>query len=434
MAVTNIGILILFGTFVIFLLTRVPISFALAFSSLLTCLYMKINVFTVLQKMVSGMNSYTLLAIPFFLLCGEIMNQGGISGKIVTFANSCVGHWHGGVAQVNVLSSMLFGGISGSPVADCASLGPFEIKLMTDSGYDNDYSIALTVASSCQATLIPPSHNMVIYALVAGSSVSVGGLLMGGLVPGIILGIALMIYVYFNARHNKYPRGRKFTAKERWVAFRDGFFGLLTAVIIVVGVCGGICTATESAAVACVYAFIITFFVYREVPFKAIFKILRKTLKTLAMVLALMSTAQVFSYLMAYLKVPALITGYLIQLSDSKVVILLLINLMLLFLGCIMDMAPLIVICTPILLPVVQNFGMSATQFGILLILNLSIGLCTPPVGCALYVGCAVGKGKMGNVAKAMLPMYSVMIIVLIIVTFVPKLSLWLPALIGYIT
>ena len=433
MAVTNIAIIILFGSLVIFLLSRVPISFALAFSSLITCIYMKINVFTVLQKMVSGMNSYTLLAIPFFLLCGEIMNQGGISSKIVKFANACVGHWHGGVAQVNVLSSMLFGGISGSPVADCASLGPFEIKLMTDSGYDNDYSIALTVASSCQATLIPPSHNMVIYALVAGS-VSIGGLLMGGLVPGIILGLALMVYVYINARKNNRARGRKFTTREKWVAFRDGFFGILTAVIIVVGVCGGICTATESAAVACIYAFIITFFVYREVPLRAIFKIFRKTLNTLAMVLALMSTAQIFSYLMAYLKVPALITNYLINLSDSKIVILLLINIMLLLLGCIMDMAPLIVICTPILLPVVQNFGMSALQFGVIMILNLSIGLCTPPVGCALYVGCSVGKGKMGKVAKEMLPMYAVMIIVLMLVTFIPELSLWLPRMIGYAT
>ena len=433
MAASSIGTIILFCSFLVFLLSRVPISFALAFSSLLTCLYMKINVFTVLQKMVSGMNSYTLLAIPFFLLCGEIMNQGGISQKIVKFANACVGYWHGGVAQVNVLSSMLFGGISGSPVADCASLGPFEIKLMTDCGYDRDFSIALTVASSCQATLIPPSHNMVIYALVAGS-VSIGGLLMAGLVPGILLGCALMIYVYLNAKLHNMPRGPKFTGKEKWNTFRDGFLGILTAVIIVVGVCGGICTATESAAIACVYAFIITFFVYRDVPIKTILKIFRKTLNTLAMVLALMSTAQVFSYLMAYLKVPALITNALLQLSSNKIVILLLINIMLLGLGCIMDMAPLIVICTPILLPVVQNFGMTPIQFGVMIILNLSIGLCTPPVGCALYVGCSVGKGKMGTIAKEMIPMYSVMILVLLLVSFVPEISLWLPRLLGYTT
>lgn len=431
---TNAAILLLFGSLFVFLLCRVPIAFSLAFSSLLTCLFSGINILTILQKMVSGMNSFTLLAIPFFLLCGEIMNQGGISEKIVKFANAYVGHWHGGVAQVNVMSSMLFGGISGSPVADCASLGPFEIKLMKDSGYDGPFSTALTVASSCQATLIPPSHNMVIYALVAGSSVSIGALLMAGLVPGLILGIALMVYVYINARVNHRPRGPKFTTKEKLHALVDAFFALLTVIIIVVGVCGGICTATESAAVACVYAFIITFFVYRTVPFKAFFKICRKTLNTLAMVLALMSTAQIFSYLMAYLKVPTLITNALLSLSDNKVVIFLLINLALLLLGCIMDMAPLIVICTPILLPVVQSFGMNAIQFGVVMILNLSIGLCTPPVGCALFVGCSVGREKMGAVSKQLLPMFTVMIIVLILVTFVPALSMTLPNLIGYTT
>ncbi len=432
MTSANIAIVLLLGSLVLFLACRVPISFSLAFSSLLTAMYLKLNLFTILQKMVSGMESYTLLAIPFFILCGEIMNQGGISEKIVKLANAMVGHWHGGVAQVNVLASMLFGGISGSPVADCASLGPLEIKMMEDSGYEKDFSVALTVASSCQATLIPPSHNMVIYALAVGSGVSIGGLLMAGLTPGILLGLFLMVYVFFYAKKHNCPRGKKFTTRERLIVFRDGFFAILTAIIIIVGVCGGICTATESAAVACVYAFIVTFFVYRQAPLRQLGKIFRKTLATLAMVLALMSTAQVFSYMLAYLKIPAIITRALLGVSSNQIVVMLLINLMLLLLGCIMDMAPLIIICTPVLLPVAQSFGMTPIQFGVLMILNLSIGLCTPPVGSALFVGCSVGKSKMAAVSKALLPMYGVMLVVLLLVTFVPQLTMWLPALIGY--
>lgn len=429
MSTTIIASYILFGSCLIMLIFRMPISFTLGFSSLLAAWYLDLNMLTICQKMVSGMQSFPLLAIPFFILCGEIMGQGGISEKIINLAKALVGHWHGGVAEVNVLASMLFGGISGSPCADCASLGPLEIKLMLDSGYDKDFAVALTVASSCQATLIPPSHNMVIYALVAGAGVSIGALLMAGLLPGLVLGFAMMIYVYIIARKNNYPRGRKYSMKERVSVIRDGFFGLLTAVIIVVGVSGGICTATESSAVAVVYSFFITFFVYKKIPFKKICPILRNVLSTLAMVLALMSTAQIFSYMLAYLRIPAMITDVLLSFSSNKIVILLLVNLMLLVLGCIMDMAPLIIICTPVLLPVVAVFGMSPVQFGVVMILNLSIGLCTPPVGSALFIGCAIGKVSMSSATKALLPMYGVMILVLILVTFIPQLSMWLPNL-----
>lgn len=421
---------LLIGSLVAMLVLRMPISFALGFSSILTALYLDLNLLTLCQKMVSGMQSFSLLAIPFFLLAGEIMGQGGISQKMVNVANVLVGRFRGGLAYVNCLGSMFFGGISGSPVADVSSLGVIEVDMMEKAGYDKDFSVAVTVASACQATLIPPSHNMVIYALAAGSGVSIGKLLLAGAVPGVMLGLGLMVLTFIFSRMRNFPRGEKVTLREAVRIFADGFLGLLTAAIIIVGVTAGVCTATEAAAVACVYAFIITFFVYREIPLSAMKKILRNTLSTLSMVMALMATAQMFSYLLAYLRIPAMLTELLMNISSNPAVILLLINFLLLFLGCIMDMAPLIIICTPVLLPVVTQLGMSPIQFGVLLILNLSIGLCTPPVGSALFVGCSVGKISMSKATKAMLPFYLVMVAVLLLVTFVPQFSTVLPDLI----
>lgn len=427
---TMVASWLLIGSLVVMLVLRMPISFALGFSSIVTALYLNLNLLTLCQKMVSGMQSFSLLAIPFFLLAGEIMGQGGISQKMVDVANVLVGRFRGGLAYVNCLGSMFFGGISGSPVADVSSLGVIEVDMMEKGGYDKDFSVAITVASACQATLIPPSHNMVIYALAAGSGVSIGKLLLAGAVPGVMLGVGLMVLTFIFSRIRNFPRGEKVTLREAVRIFADGFLGLLTAVIIIGGVTAGVCTATEAAAVACVYAFFITFFVYREIPLKAMKKILRNTLSTLSMVMALMATAQMFSYLLAYLRIPAMLTNLLMNISSNPVVILLLINFLLLFLGCIMDMAPLIIICTPVLLPVVTQLGMSPIQFGVLLILNLSIGLCTPPVGSALFVGCSVGKISMAKATKAMLPFYLVMVVVLLLVTFVPQLSTVLPDLV----
>ena len=417
----SIAIAIMLGSFIILLMLRMPISFTLGISSALTALYLNIPLATVFQRMVSGVQSFSLLASPFFILAGEIMGQGGISRRLIALANACVGWMRGGLAQVNILASMFFGGISGSAVADTSSIGSILIPMMTDSGYDKDFSVAVTVTSSCQGVMIPPSHNMILFAMAAGGGVSIGQLF--------ILGIALMIMTAIIARKRNYPKGRVLSVKEIWKVTKDALLGLMTCIIIVGGVIFGWFTATESAAVAVVYAFIITFFVYREIPLRQFGNILRKSLRTIAMVMALIATASMFGWLLAYLKIPAMVTTALLGISTNKIVILLLINVMCLILGCIMDMGPLILILTPILLPVATQLGMEPVQFGAMLILNLAIGLCTPPVGAALFAGCSIGRIKIEHATKACLPFYAMMILVLMLVTFVQPISMFVPHL-----
>ena len=419
---------ILIGSFLALLILRVPITFTLFASSVVTAVYLKIPLMSIVQRMVSGVNSFSLLAIPFFILSGEMMSRGGISRRLIAFSNALIGRVRGGLAQVNCLASMFFGGISGSAVADVSSIGTMLIPMMKQKGYDDDFSVGVTVTSACQGVIIPPSHNMIIFTLAAGGGVSVGKMFMGGVLPGITLGVALMIISYVIAVKRNYPKEKRFTFKEVLTVTKDAILGLLTMVIIIGGVVSGVFTATESAAVACVYAFIITFFVYREISLKEFPVILLNTLRTLAMVMSLIAAANAFGWLLAYLRIPAAVTSFLLGLSHNLVVLLLLINLMLLLLGCIMDMAPLIIITTPILYPVLVNgLHMDPVQFGIILILNLSIGLCTPPVGSALFVGCAVGKISIEKAAKGMLPFYLAMIAVLLLVTFVPAVSLTIP-------
>lgn len=425
----TIAITILLAVFIGLMLIRVPIAFCLGISSLVTAAYMQIPLITMFQRMVSGVQNFSLVAIPFFIIAGEIMGQGGITDRIIEFATLLVGRVRGGLAHVNVLASMFFGGVSGSAVADVSSIGAVLIPVMERSGYDKDFSVSITVTSACQGTIIPPSHNMVIYAMAAGSGVSIGKMFMAGYIPGVLLGVMLMILCAFYAIRRNYPKGRKYTLKEAWQIVKGAFWSLMTAVIIIVGVCTGICTATESAALACVYAFFLTFIVYRDLPLKAFFPILKKSLRTMGMVISLLATASAFGWLLAALNVPSMITNALLSVSDNKIVLLLLINLLLLALGCIMDMAPLIVICTPILLPVCQSFGMSPYQFGIMILLNLAIGMCTPPVGVVLFAGCSVSKMKIEEVMKSILPFYGAMIVTLLLVTFVPALSEFLPSL-----
>lgn len=425
----NFAIILLLGTFIVLLFLEIPITFTLILSSIVTALYLKIPLMAVVQQMVQGVKSFSLLAIPFFIIAGEMMGQGGISRRLILFSNLIVGRIRGGLAQVNCLASMFFGGISGSAVADVSSIGTILIPMMKEKGYDEDFSVGITVTSACQGVIIPPSHNMIIYSLAAGG-VSVGRLFLGGFIPGIMLGVALMIISYIFAIKRNYPKERRFTLKEAVVITKDALLGLLTAIIIMGGVVSGVFTATESAAVAAIYAFIITFFVYREIPLRAFKGILYSSLKTLAMVMALIAAASSFGWLMAYLRIPALATQALLSISHSKVVLLLLINLLLLLLGMIMDMAPLILITTPILYPVVVGtLGMSPIHFGIMLILNLAIGLTTPPVGSALFVGCAIGRIRMEKVVKTMLPMWLAMVAVLMLITFVPEITMAIPNL-----
>lgn len=429
MSTSAIAILLLVGGFIALIILRVPIPIALVASTAVTMIYLDLPLMTMVQQMAKSINSFSLMAVPFFILAGEIMGAGGISDKIVDFANAIVGRFRGGLACVNCLDSMFFGGISGSAVADVSSLGSIVIPTMVKSGYGRDFSVALTVTTSCQGVLIPPSHNMIFFALAAGG-VSVGKLFLGGAIPGILLGFALMAYSLFISVKRNYPKGEAMGLKQILLVTKDAIIALFTAIIIMGGVTLGWFTATESAAIACIYAFLISMFVYKKLKWKDIPRILGNVVNTLCLSFSLIAAAGAFGYVLAFLKVPALLTNFLLSITDNRIILLLLINLMLLFLGCIMDMAPIIFIVTPILLPVVTALGMDPVHFGVMMIFNLAIGLCTPPVGSALFVGCAVGKSSIERVTKELLPMYAVMITCLLLVTFVPALSTWLPNLI----
>ncbi|WP_147615038.1 TRAP transporter large permease [Treponema pectinovorum] len=427
----TVAMWLLLGSFVVFILLRMPVIFAIAVSSCITLFYVNIPLMSFIQQMGKGVDSFSLMAIPFFILAGEIMGAGGISDRLLQAANVIVGRFRGGLSYVNVLASMFFGHLSGSAVADVSSLGSIEIPMMEKGGYDKDFSVAVTVASSCQGVLIPPSHNMIIYSVAAGG-VSVGALFMAGLVPGVMLGILMLILCAVISIIRHYPKGEAISFKEACKIIVSAVLALFTAVIILVGVTAGLFTATESAAIACIYAFIISVFVYKELKLSLMPKLLMNTIKTLAMVFSLIAAANAFGWLLAFLKVPTLITEGLLAITTNKIVLLLLINLMLLVLGCIMDMAPLILIVTPILIPVISTLGMSKVQFGVMLIFNLAVGLCTPPVGSALFVGCGVGRINIERTVKAMLPFYGIMVAGLLLVTFVPEISLFLPRILGF--
>lgn len=422
------AITILLGSFFLMVILRVPITFCLGISSVLAGMYCNVSLPILAQAMVRGVNSFSLLAIPFFILSGEIMGHGGMSMRMVRLANALIGHVQGGLAHVNILASTFFGGISGSSVADTSSNGSILIPMMVQKGYGADYSVAVTITSSVQGILIPPSHNMIIYSLVAGS-VSVSALFLAGLVPGLLLGLALMVISHIIAVKRNYPLGERMNRKEKIAAFKDSFLGLFTFVIVVVGVVTGFYTATEAAAVAALWAFLITFFVYRDVPLRDFPVILKSALRTIAIVVALIGASNVFGWMLAYLKVPAMATQALLSISDNKYVILLVINVLLLFLGCIMDMAPLILITTPILMPVIYKIGVDPVHFGVIMMLNLGMGLLTPPVGSTLFVGCAIGKISIEELSKIMIPFYFTMFVVLMIITYIPFVVMTLPRL-----
>ncbi|RDW21894.1 hypothetical protein CWR48_02320 [Oceanobacillus arenosus] len=423
-------VLILFGSFILLLIFRVPIALTLIISSLFTGIYMGIDPAALVQRMVGGLDSFALLAIPFFILAGEIMNEGGISNRLINLANVIIGRIRGGLAMVNVLASTFFGGISGSAIADTSSLGSVLIPMMKKQKYDADYAVAVTISSSTQAVLIPPSHNMIIYSTAAGG-VSIGALFMGGLVPGILLGIVLMIITYALAVKRNYPKGEHVSKEQIPKIVREGILGLLTIVIIIGGILSGLFTATESAAIGALYAFIITFFVYREISISRMGIILERTFRTLAMVLFLIGASSAFGWLLALLKVPAMVSEALLTVSPNNAVTILIILVILLLLGMVMDMAPLILITTPILLPVAISAGMDPVHFGVVLILTLGIGLVTPPVGSVLFVGSAIGKMSIEKASKAMLPFYAVMIILLLMVAYIPQIVLFLPNILG---
>lgn len=421
----SVAIALLLGGFLILMLLRVPVAFALGMSSVVTAWYLDLPLLMIGQRMVNGMFSFTFLAVPFFILVGNIMTEGGISDRLVKFADVLVGRFRGGLAQGNVVASTFFGGISGSSVADVASIGSFLIPAMKKHGYSPEYSVAVTVTSSVQGVLIPPSQNMIYYALAAGG-VPISQLFLAGYVPGILLAVALMVLCWIAAIKYGHPTGDRYTLWEGLRIIGRAAIGLLTIVIIIGGIIGGVFTATESAAVAVVYALLVTLFIYRSMDRTKLRRIMNGTLASLGMVVAIIMTSSAFGFLLSYLKVPVLLSDFILGISSDPIAIILMINLLLLVLGMLMDMGVLILILTPILLPIAKTIGMDPIHFGIMMILNLGIGVCTPPVGTSLMVGCGIGGVKIERTLRALLPFYLAMVIVLLFVTFVPALTLGL--------
>ena len=378
--------------------------------------------------MVKGLNSFSLMAVPFFITMGGLMGGGGISERLIKLADSMVGWMRGGAAMVNILASLFFGGISGSASADTASLGNIEIPMMVNMGYDADFSTAVTITSSVEGLLIPPSHNMVIYATAAGG-LSVGALFMAGYIPGVMLALSLMVGSYIISVKRHYPKGEPFKFSRFLTCMKSSIWALLSVMIVVVGVVFGVFTATESAAIAVIYSLLVGMFVYKEMSLKEVWKVLGECIDTLSIVLILCGTSSIFGYCLTYLHVPDLAANAIIGCSHNPVVIALLINLILLVLGCVMDMAPIILIATPILLPVATSIGISPIQFGIIMVLNCGIGLLTPPVGTCLFISSAISHLPIEKIAKATLPFYLCMIVVLMLLTFVPAFTLLLPNL-----
>lgn len=352
--------------------------------------------------------------------------------RLVAFANVIVGviRVRGGLSGVNILATTFLSGISGSCVADTSAIGSIMIPQMEKVGYPRAFATNVTISASVQAVVIPPSHNAVIYSLATGGAISVTSLFMAGVVPGLMLGFAILLLCLYVAHRDGHPRGEAIPFKDAVRMSFEAIWGLITVFIILGGILLGVFTAIEAGAVACVWAFVVTMFVYRDYSWKELPALLHRTLRTVAMVLMLIACASSFGYIMALMQMPAKVTAFFLTLSQNKIVILLLINLMLLVLGCLMDMAPLILICTPILLPVVKSFGVDPVHFGMILLINLGIGLITPPVGSVLFVGCAVGKVKLEEVLRGILPFYAAMFAVLMLVTYVPAFSLWLPSLV----
>jgi tripartite ATP-independent transporter DctM subunit len=421
--------LVLLGSFGLLMIIGMPVAYAMGLAALIGALWIDIPIDAVMIQIASGVNKFSLLAIPFFVLAGAIMAEGGMSRRLVAFAGVLVGFIRGGLSLVNILASTFFGAISGSSVADTASIGSVLIPEMERKGYPRDFATAVTVSGSVQAILIPPSHNAVIYSLAAGGGVSIGALFMAGVLPGLLLGLTLAIMCLFIAKKRNFPKGEVIPLRQALRICVDALWGLATLVIILGGILTGVFTATESASIAVVWAFFVTMFIYRDYKWSELPRLVHRTVKTVSIVMILIGFAASFGYLMTLMQIPLKVTAFFASLSDNRYVILLMINVLLLALGTLMDMAPLILILTPILLPLVVKLGVDPVHFGMIMMVNLGIGLLTPPVGAVLFVGSAVAKLKIEAVVKALYPFFGAMLLVLAMVTYVPAISLWLPNL-----
>jgi tripartite ATP-independent transporter DctM subunit len=421
--------IVLLGAFTVLCALGVPVAYALGLGAIAGALWIDIPLEAVMLKISDGTDDFALLAIPFFVLAGGIMAEGGMATRLINLARVFVGAIRGGLALVNVLASTLFGCISGSSVADTASIGSVMIPQMVKAGFPRVFATNVTICGSVQALMIPPSHNAVIYSIAAGGTVSVASLFLAGIFPGILFGACLIGLVLWTSYRRGYPRGEPVEWKDVPRMVREALWGLGTVVIIMGGILSGVFTATESAAVACVYAFLVTFLVYRDYKWSELPRLVHRVVKTVAMVMMLIGFSVAFGYLMALMQIPARMTQFFLGISDNKYVFLLLVNILLLVLGTFMDLAPMLLICTPIFMPVILKLGIDPVHFGMIMILNLGIGLITPPVGPTLFVGCAIGKVTMEQVSKELWPFYGAMCLALLLVTYVPAISLWAPGL-----
>jgi tripartite ATP-independent transporter DctM subunit len=422
--------LILLGSFLLLIMIGMPVAYALGASALIGAFWIDIPFQAMMIQVVGGVNKFSLLAIPFFVLAGAIMAEGGMSRRLVAFAGVLVGFVRGGLSLVNLVASSFFGAISGSSVADTASVGSVLIPEMTRHGYPREYATAVTVSGSVQALLTPPSHNAVLYSLAAGGTVSIGSLFMAGIVPGVMMNLCLMALCLVFAKKRNYPKGEVIPLKQALKICKEAMWGMMTLFIILGGILSGVFTATESAAIAVVWAFFVTMCIYRDYKWSELPKLMHRTVRTISIVMVLIGFAASFGYIMTLMEIPAKITTMFLTLSDNRYVILMCINVMLLLLGTVMDMAPLILILTPILMPVIMGIGVDPVQFGMIMLVNLGIGLITPPVGAVLFVGSAIGKVSIESTVKALLPFYAMLFVVLMLVTYIPAISLWLPHLV----
>ena len=429
----TISIIVLLLIFIILLSLNIPIALAIGVSttlSMIVTIPIAPALTTIAQQMATGMNSFALLAIPFFILSGYIMAQGGIANRLINFAKVLVSSLPGGLAYVNIIACMFFGAISGSAAAATSAVGGVMIPSMNKEGYDKNFNTALTVTASTTGLLIPPSNILIIYSLASGG-VSISALFIAGYIPGLLIGLSLIFVSMIMARINSYPSGLKYGLKDIINRSFEALPSLLLIYIVIGGIIKGIFTATEASAVAVLYSLFLAF-LYKEIKLGDIPNILLKTVETTSIVMLLIGTSKAMSWLLSYLNIPQIISMYLINLTDNVFLLLIIINILLLVVGTFMDMTPAVLIFTPILLPVVTGLGIDPLHFGIIMILNLCIGLCTPPVGSVLFLGCGIGKTSIDQLIKPLLPLYIAMIAILLLITYFPQLSLFLPTYLGY--
>ncbi len=425
----TIAALLLLGTFFFFLLIRMEILMSVLLSSVITATFMGIPLNLLVNRTVTTLQSYNLLAVPLFIVAGEILSDGSLSEKIIEFVEACVGWVRGGLAMVNVMASTFFGGISGSPLADISSLGTVLIPMMKKQGYDEEFATDVTVTSAQQGLLIPPSHNMLIYAMAAGGTVSIGSLFMAGIIPGLLLAAVLMAFSYYLSVKRHYPKGSPFNLKMLLKTSLTSFWGLMTLVIIVVGCTTGVFTATEAAAISILWAIFVTTVIYRDMTWKRFWTILERSLKTVGIIMLSMGFSACFGFMVSYLRIPNQMSSIIYGFTDSGILIMLIVNLLLIFMGMIMDMASVLIIATPIFLPIAQSAGISPVHFGIIMIFNLAIGMMTPPVGGALMMGSIVSGIKMERLIVSLVPWLIIMFVTLLVITFFPDICMLLPNL-----